>query len=108
MGGLHFRPTASIDDPKASHSAAIIVGFANLTTEVGVADLAVHQHLFDASDLVEPRHDIEFERLSRLLAAALDAARAREEARRAVSARLKKRLARLAERGRVVSATSSQ
>src|ERR1700684_3462128 len=56
MGGLHFRPAASVDDLEAGHRAAVVIGLADVATKVGVADLAVHEHLFDAARLIRPGH----------------------------------------------------
>lgn len=36
-----------------------------MTTEVGVANLAIHQQLVDTSDVIEPRRDIELKGLRR-------------------------------------------
>ena len=48
MSGLHLSPTAAVHDPKPCYRAFIVVGAADLQSKIGVADLSIHQHLFDA------------------------------------------------------------
>ena len=47
MRGLRFRLAAAVHHPQARDGARVVVSLTNLTPEAGVANLSVHQDLYD-------------------------------------------------------------